>query len=169
MNLYFARHGPNDLGGEEYLDRERSLIPRGIKHVAAVAMQMKKDGEQPKAIFASTFRRTLETADIFGRVLDVRVIPVSDLCPERSLHHFVHSLLEHERSGMMLVGHHMNMAAFLADCGDGLAPEVLACGEVRRYSCQMDRIQKLELSYRVTPYQVGMLDQVTLKEALSVR
>ena len=167
MDLWIARHGPNDMSGPEYLDRERGLTPRGVKHVAAIAMQMKQDAEKPRGIFASVFKRTTETADILGRVLESRVIPTTDLCPEMPLMVFLGKLIAARHSGMMLVGHHTNIAALLAECADGVAPEVLACGEVRRYVC--DGEYRMKLAYRVTPAQVGMLDMITLSQALGVR
>ena len=166
MDLWIARHGPNDLDGETYLDRERALTPRGIKHVVAVAAQLKIDGQAPKGIFTSVFKRTMQTADIIGKTLNSRVIPCDEVGPEVPLCSFFCKLFETQNSGMMMVGHHTNIASFLSEYGDGQAPDILACGEVRRYS--VDSSGCLQIAYRITPADVGMPDMITLRNILSI-
>lgn len=160
MELWIARHGPNDLGGPEALDRERSLTERGALHVQAVAERMKRDGEIPNIVFASPFARTMETADIFGQAFGRRVVPSTDLCPWHPLLPYVAQFMP-EFSGIMMVGHHSSFEALLKNIGDGAAPEVLACGEVRRYSVMLcETGWKMCLRYRVTPADVGMGDMI---------
>lgn len=168
MELWIARHGPNHLGGETHLDRERALTPRGIKHVAAVASQMKRDAQMPKGILSSVFKRTMQTADIFGRALRSRVIPCDEIGPEVPIWPFVQKLVQYQNSGLMMVGHHTGFERMLAEHGDGGAPVVLACGEVRRYTIDSTDVNRMRLFYRVTPADVGMPDMITLKAILGV-
>lgn len=161
--FWIVRHGPNDMGGSEALDRDRGLIPRGIRQVQAVADRMKRDGEIPRVIFSSLYTRTMETADILGKTLDVRVVPSSEVCPWMPLLYFVARLAVEEIRGFMMVSHHTGLQILLDRIGDGAAPTLLACGEVRRYAlnyCEEEKLWKACLCYRITPADVGFGDMV---------
>lgn len=164
IEIWLVRHGPNDLGGSEALDRDRSLTPRGIVQVQRIADRLKRDGEKPRVILSSIFNRTMETSDILGKTLDVRVVPTTELCPWHPLLPFLKMLAVGQCSGPMIVTHHTGMQIMLDEIGDGVAPSTLSCGEVRRYKlylCEAENRWKACLCYRITPVDVGMKDMIT--------
>lgn len=162
MDLWIARHGPNVMGGPSHLDRQRQLTPNGTRQVLAVASRMRRDGQAPRCVFASVFKRTMQTADAFARTLNTRTIPCDELGPELPLWDFVTRVCSsHEDGqGIMIVGHHTNLAEMLSVYGDGEAPAVLACGEARRYVVHPYDAGRMKLCYRVTPADVGFASEM---------
>lgn len=157
MDLWIVRHGPNDLGGSEAFDRNRSLIELGREHVRGVAEQMKRDGEVPRVILASPFARTMETADLMGEIFDVRVCPSTDLCPWNPILPYIVNFMANDLSGIMMVSHHTGFERILDSIGDKKAPSVLACAEARRYEFGIGEDGwRMDLRYRVTPESIGL-------------
>jgi phosphohistidine phosphatase SixA len=155
MKLWLARHA--DAGAyssDPARERERPLTSLGVKQASAVARRMRVDGERPRVILASPLARAMETADIFGRVLGVRVEPWDDLTPNREL---IPAVLELATSGarrVMLVGHQDNLDPLTED-RSGEGPKLFERAEVRRYALDRGSLA-MRRRYTMTPAALGL-------------
>jgi probable phosphoglycerate mutase len=81
--IYFIRHGQTELNSKGIRQGpDGPLSPQGVKQVAEVAKRFPTEKGKPKAIIASPFQRTRETADIISKVLNMPV-EYCDLLVER--------------------------------------------------------------------------------------
>lgn len=101
MKLYLAQHGKAKPKEE---DPERSLTDEGIKEVEVVGRFLKKAGVKVEKIFHSGKRRAQQTAEIFGRFLDVQVEKTDGLEPLADIAVWAERVQKLEED-IMLVGH----------------------------------------------------------------
>jgi alpha-ribazole phosphatase/probable phosphoglycerate mutase len=79
--LYLIRHG-HTKGADEYRYKGHTdveLSERGRQQLTLLARQMQTSGIRLSALYCSDLKRALQSAEILGRVLDVKVTEVSDL------------------------------------------------------------------------------------------
>lgn len=156
MKLYVMRHcdaGPRRTEPQE--ERWRGLTPEGREHVRALARQMLRDGEEPKAIYASNYNRTQETADIVGQILGCPVNLVDELAPHMAFGEFIDALLDDDNAKKcMVVGHSDNIEPWLEENGNTAeAREGLGMGEIRKLD--VDRVDsKFDELWRLSPEDV---------------
>lgn len=125
MKLYAARHayaGP--AAKDPQKERERELTDAGADIATAIAKEMASQGEVPNVIFASPFVRAQQTADIYGKVLGVRVNIIDDIAPNRPMDDRLIELMSHgELRKFMIVGHHDNTTPMFNAFGGKMAGE----------------------------------------------
>ena len=101
MKLYLVQHGKAKTKDE---DPERSLTDDGIKEVESVGNFLKKIGVKVEGIFHSGKRRAQQTAEIFGRFLNVQVEKADNLEPLADISIWAERVQKLEKD-IMLVGH----------------------------------------------------------------
>jgi phosphohistidine phosphatase SixA len=160
VKLWVARHGfAGDVRRDPTEERNRSLTKEGRATVEAVAKGMRVAGEIPVLILASPYARTLETADIFGKVLDVRVDVLDELAPNFPIADTIARLAEDsEMHRLMIVGHVDNTTPAMEQLGsDDEWPNLLK-SEVRRV--KIDRkTGEWKLRWQLLPSDVAMPDR----------
>lgn len=152
----FAGHYSTDPRGE----RERELLPRSRIAALKVANELRDRGEQPTIVLASPYARTLQTADIFAKVLGVNCDAVDALGPHFSLcDWFLNSLLDQDDVRRpMIVGHHDNLNVLFRDEVGGRDWPDIAMGEVRRLKVKRKDADWKVVS-RLLPSDVGEEDK----------
>ncbi len=81
--IYFVRHGETELNARGVRQGpDGPLSAKGVRQVQEAAKQFPTKKGKPKALIASPFQRTRETAEILAKALDMK-IEYSDLLVER--------------------------------------------------------------------------------------
>ena len=107
MRLYLVQHGQAKSEDE---DPERPLTDKGADDVARVADQaVKQLGVRAERVLHSGKTRARQTAEIWGRLLDVGVAQTDDLGPKDDTTRWV-KRLDDEVSDLMLIGHLPHLA-----------------------------------------------------------
>ena len=99
MNIYMVRHGEAERFGEN------ALTNNGKNQALEMARWFKSKGHHLDKIIHSSKLRAIETAQIFGDILDVKTELVSGICPEDNPSQFIDKLNEVNES--ILVVTHM--------------------------------------------------------------
>ncbi len=110
MKMYMGRHsfaGPSNKDPKK--ERERGLTDAGVAIATAIANEMGANDEVPNVIFSSPFFRAQQTADLYGKILGVRVNIIDDVAPNRPMDDRIVELMAHgDLRKFMIVGHHDN-------------------------------------------------------------
>jgi len=142
----------------------RPLLPEGVATATAIAKAMLAAGELPICIFCSNYARAVQTASIYGRVLDVNVASLGDLAPIRPLAPAISNLVQTKDSErlrrVMLVGHVDNTTPAMNDLGGDVKWAKLVMGEVRRVEIDRDDLG-WELRWSLKPSDIGRPDHAT--------
>jgi phosphohistidine phosphatase SixA len=163
VKVWLARHswaGPSLPDPAK--ERERPLLPEGIKIAKAIAQAMLDAGELPNTIFTSPFARAIQTSDIYGKAFGVGVNVIGDLAPQRPLTPTLQELLsikgEEKLKKAMLVGHVDNTTPAMLDLDtDGEGWDDLVMGEVRRLRIDRKTLE-WDIRWCVKPSDLGMKD-----------
>lgn len=82
--IYFVRHGQTILNAKGIRQgAEGSLTEKGREQAFVTAKKFPTKKGKPQVILVSPFQRTLETAEIISKELDIRRVKVVDLLKER--------------------------------------------------------------------------------------
>ncbi|SFM48464.1 SixA phosphatase family protein [Thermodesulforhabdus norvegica] len=116
MLWYLVQHGralPEDV------DPERSLSSEGIKEVGAAARGLKLLGIKPHAIFSSTKKRSIQTAELIASILNFpneQVVKSDVFRPSGSPEEISKFLKEYSKPAQsILIAGHMPGLQYLAD------------------------------------------------------
>lgn len=125
MKIYAARHAfAGNSVKDPQKERERPLTDEGIAIAKAMAGEMADADEVPSVIFASPFARAQMTADIYGKILGIRVNIIDDLAPNRPLDGQLLNLMAHgDLRRFMILGHHDNQTPAFNQLGGKMAKE----------------------------------------------
>jgi phosphohistidine phosphatase SixA len=159
MRLYVGRHSyAGDFSPDPKKERERPLTPEGVTIAKSMAAALATADEVPSVIFASPFARTVQTADIYGKILGVQVNSIDDLSPNRPLEDRILELMTHKQvKGFMIVGHVDNTTPAFNNFGGDVDWDDLVMGEVRRV--KIDRkTGAWKLKFQLKPSDIGLKD-----------
>jgi phosphohistidine phosphatase len=117
MKLYIMRHGPAEDQAATGRDFDRRLTPAGRERTRLVANELGRRGESPKRILASPLVRTVETAEVVIRALDLDLeLEVRDeLAPGGNALTLVRALVRDGAKRVMLVGHEPDVSLLSAE------------------------------------------------------
>jgi phosphohistidine phosphatase len=125
MRIYLAQHGN---ANPEEVDPKKRLSEKGKSDVAKVTAFLKKElGGRIYAIYHSDKERAIETAEIMGRELGVKIISQKEgLAPNDPIESTT-KFIESEERDTMIVGHlpHLSKLAGALVSGDENNPPVL--------------------------------------------
>jgi phosphohistidine phosphatase len=105
MHLYFLRHGAAEWPEWKKADDERPLTKHGKQEIKKVARSLKKLGIELDCILTSPLPRALETAEIVGDKLKVKVHEDSSLKPGFDGGALKQIVRKRSKENVMLVGH----------------------------------------------------------------
>lgn len=147
--------GATDPKGE----RDRPLTAEGVRMAKAIARAMRDADELPNVIFASPYIRALQTADIYGTILQVRVNIVGDFSPDRPLAKALLGLMAQDAAlkRIMVVAHVDNTTPAMEFFGGDVTWDDLVMSEVRRVEIDRDK-GSWELQWGIKPSDLGMKD-----------
>jgi len=160
MKLWVARHCyAGDQVDDPTKERNRPLLPAGVATAKAIAGAMGDAGEIPSVIFCSPYTRAVQTADIIGKVLVVKVSIVDDLSPNRPLEDRILEMVGHgEVKRMMILGHVDNTTPAFNNFATGKQKwDDLVMGEVRRLNFSRDDGCWV-INWAVKPSDLGLKD-----------
>jgi phosphohistidine phosphatase SixA len=138
-------------------ERERALLPEGIKIAKAIAAQMLSDGDLPDTIFCSPFQRTTQTADIYGKAWGIQVNVVGTFAPFRPLEEEILGMMAHgEIKNFMIIGHVDNTTPAFRNLGSRDWPK-LVMSEVRKLKIDRDT-GDWKIKWTLKPSDLGLID-----------
>lgn len=160
MKLYVGRHGYAGVPSRDpKKERERPLKPEGVQMVKATARSILNLGDIPACIFCSPFQRTIQTADIYGKILGIQVEVIGDMSPVRPLTTTLTELLQGKfvtLKRVMMIGHRDNLEPlFRGLAGSDSAFDDIAMGEVRRLKIDRWDLDWKE-KWRMRPSDFGL-------------
>lgn len=137
-------------------ERERPLTPEGKSTARAIAEAMGDLGEIPSVIFCSPFARTIQTADIVGKALGVKVDILGDLAPNIPLEETILNMIGADHlKRVMIVGHVDNTTPAFQAFESKEKWEPLVRAEIRRL--EIDRKDACwELKWCLCPADLGL-------------
>lgn len=117
MKLIISRHGDAELLSNSGRDRDRKLSEQGKKEIELMSNFISNTSLKPNQIFHSPFQRTIETAEIYAKCLNLKneVISSDYLLPESMYVDILGELSKFQNSDtILLVGHNPNVSYFIS-------------------------------------------------------
>lgn len=159
MKLWVMRHGhAGDASPDPLLERGRGLSAEGRQTVGVMAKELASRKKQPSIIVCSPFQRTVETAQIVGKVLGVNVQQHPQLQPQFPVSRLLRQMMKADERvfyRVLLIAHVDNLVPFLAYFSPQRAGvDSIAMAEIRRLNFDRSSFAWNEVD-RILPVQLG--------------
>ena len=115
MRMYILRHGEAGRSQFGQPDDARTLTDEGREEMRAIGRRLADLGVDTDVILTSPLPRALETAEIVAEALDLKAAVVVDeaLAPGCPPGEFQASVLRHNATRVMLVGHEPDLSTLI--------------------------------------------------------
>ena len=126
------RHGEAEIGAGYQRDFDRNLSPAGSYKLQRLAKVLEERRFQLGLVIKSPSRRTMETADIITRSLDVKEEQIQDSIYDSSVEHLLDLIqaLPEQYAEVMIIGHNPSLTSLITyltgDFNLSLSPGMMA-------------------------------------------
>jgi phosphohistidine phosphatase len=166
MNLYFMRHGiaaDRADTGEQSLDRERRLTPKGIKRMNKAANGLVALSLSFDRILTSPLERARQTAKIVAQTLQLeeRVEEIEQLSPNQSVQDLIAALGAYAgQKDILLVGHEPLLSSTISFLLSGTAGAEIRLKKGGLCCLEVDSVRSRKstvLHWALTPKQLRLM------------